>query len=221
MFRINLEGLSGRRKNIWSSAGDRYISINDSANGYFFRVHESTLTNFLGKSYDMYLNFENVTVYYTYDGINDSIIIENIDHENLHWNYYGDNSISIPNCGKWMCFFKRENLSYIELIAHRIISEKIADVCKHTNLNKNKSLNTGVLCIYIDGFSIESHLRVLEFMKSNSLIRKTKSNNFFNISFKFDYQTQQGQYNKDYKPVIQLSSFIDLKTGQTKKDINL
>lgn len=46
------------------------------------------------------------------------------------------------------------------------------------------------------------------------MIRKTKSGRLYNISFKFDKQTDAHLYGKDFKGTIKLDQFIDLNTGE-------
>ena len=63
---------------------------------------------------------------------------------------------------------------------------------------------------------MESHRKILEYFIKNSMIKKTKSGRFYNISFKLDSQTTDGKYGTDFVPKIKLEQFIDLDTGEWK-----
>ena len=73
---------------------------------------------------------------------------------------------------------------------------------------------TGVVCFYTDAEDIEGHKAIISFMLDNDLIRKTKSGRYFNISFKLDSQTRNGEYGNKFDGEIHLSDFVDLVTGE-------
>lgn len=73
---------------------------------------------------------------------------------------------------------------------------------------------TGVICFYLNGDDTENHKRVIQFMMSNGLIRKTKTGRYYNISFKYNEQTRAGEYGDDFEGKIKLDQFIDLNTGE-------
>ncbi len=137
------------------------------------------------------------------------------------WFWYGDNE-PINNCGKWMYFFS--NQDFAREMCIKAISEKVVAECKCTDLSTLKeavshgfnkySGNEGVICFYIDGTDNEAHKRVIRFMLNNDLIRKTKNGRYYNISFKFDTQTRNGEYGDDFNGEIKLADFIDLYTGE-------
>lgn len=129
--------------------------------------------------------------------------------EDLDSNYI----ISRHECGKWMYFFS--NMSFADEICKKAIKDHIVTSCKHSNDE------TGVCCFYINGNDMVAHKRVIAFFIDNGLIRKTKSGNFYNISFKFDDQTSAGEYAsnselkvKEFQATLKLDNFIDLKTGK-------
>ena len=48
----------------------------------------------------------------------------------------------------------------------------------------------------------------------NNLIPKTKNGRYYDISFKTDEQTLNGEYGNDFKAKMKLHQFIDLKNGK-------
>lgn len=125
------------------------------------------------------------------------------------------NNIDDEKAGKWMYFFKDQNHA-IE-ICNKAINENICSECKCSDLKKRNS-KTGTLCFYLNADDIEAHKRVIKFMIENNLIQKTKKGNYFNISFKLNEQTENGEYGKNFEGKIKLNDFIDLKTGNWKKE---
>jgi len=72
----------------------------------------------------------------------------------------------------------------------------------------------GVICFYLNSDDIENHKRVIQFMKNNGLIQKTKSGKLYNISFKLDSQTRVGNYGSGFEGKIKLDQFLNLYTGE-------
>lgn len=127
------------------------------------------------------------------------------------WIYcISDECKSLPKdkCGKWMYFF--DNKAFVSKICEKAIEEKVV---LETKYNDDE---TGVACFYINGGEVDSHKKVIEFFLTNNLIKKTKAGKFYNISFKYDKQTREGQYGENFKGEIKLDQFIDLKTGKWK-----
>ena len=114
-------------------------------------------------------------------------------------------------CGKWMYFFS--NQSFAQEICQKAIDEDICYMCKCTDFEFENDTK-GVICFYLNGDDLENHKRVIEFMIANNLIQKTKTGKFFNISFKFNFQTRAGEYGADFEGKIKLDKFIDLQTGE-------
>ena len=116
--------------------------------------------------------------------------------------------IDQDKCGKWMYFFGDKERA--EKICRKAINEGVVCECKHSDEN------TGVACFYLNGDDIDGHKRVIQFFIDNDLIRRTKTGKLYNISFKYDNQTDNGEYGKDFKAEIKLDEFIDLNTGEWK-----
>ena len=53
-------------------------------------------------------------------------------------------------------------------------------------------------------------------MLNNNLIQRTKKGKLYNLSFKFDSQTINGEYEENFTGRIKLDNFIDLDTGRWK-----
>lgn len=122
--------------------------------------------------------------------------------------YISDNwtNHNTEKIGKWMYFFN--NKDFISKICKKAIEENIVDTCKHTNDND------GVACFYIEYDNLNAHRKVINFFLENNLIPKTKNGRYYDISFKTDEQTLNGEYGNDFKAKMKLHQFIDLKNGK-------
>ena len=122
--------------------------------------------------------------------------------------YISDNltNHNTEKIGKWMYFFN--NKDFISKICKKAIEENIVDTCKHTNDND------GVACFYIEYDNLNAHRKVINFFLENNLIPKTKHGRYYDISFKTDEQTLNGEYGNDFKAKMKLHQFIDLKNGK-------
>ncbi len=135
-------------------------------------------------------------------------------NEAWEW-YYSKNYKRTENAfsGKWMHFFNVDALEYIRNVCIKSIEEEILQVCKHTSEYKLSIEKSGVICFYIDGMNDDQHRKVLKFMLDNGLIPRTKSGKLYNIAFKFDTQSRNGEYGTDFEAKINLSKYVDLETG--------
>lgn len=122
--------------------------------------------------------------------------------------YISDNltNHNTEKIGKWMYFFN--NKDFISKICKKAIEENIVDTCKHTNDND------GVACFYIEFDNLDENRKVINFFLENNLIPKTKNGRYYDISFKTDEQTLNGEYGNDFKAKMKLHQFIDLKNGK-------
>lgn len=112
--------------------------------------------------------------------------------------YISDNwtNHNTEKIGKWMYFFN--NKDFISKICKKAIEENIVDTCKHTNDND------GVACFYIEYDNLNAHRKVINFFLENNLIPKTKNGRYYDISFKTDEQTLNGEYGNDFKAKMKL-----------------
>lgn len=128
------------------------------------------------------------------------------------WFMSGKEKLLVPDkCGKWMYFF--DNQEFAKKICQKAIDEGVCYECKCTDMELTGQ-QTGVICFYLNGDDIENHKRVIQFMMTNDLIRKTKTGKYYNNSFKFDDQTRAGEYGADFEGKIKLEQFINLQTGE-------
>lgn len=129
-----------------------------------------------------------------------------------YWYYSGkEDLLDEEKCGKWMHFFS--NQEFAKGICKKAIANEICYECKCVDLAFSNQPN-GPICFYINGDDTEAHKKVIKFMLDNNLIRKTKSGKLYDESFKFDRQTNAGEYGLDFKPTIKLSDFLNLYTGE-------
>lgn len=125
------------------------------------------------------------------------------------WVFYlgdGYQNLDEKKVGKWMHFFN--NVEFAEEVCSKAIA---SDVCVES---KHSDAVEGVCCFYLNGDDIEAHKRVIRFFIENGLIRKTKAGKLYNISFKYDAQTDAGQYGENFVAEIKLDQFVDLATGK-------
>lgn len=119
----------------------------------------------------------------------------------------------IPNGGKWMYFFNRTGADFANEMCKKAVQEGVVEESKHTDIDL-LSIDTGVCCFYIDGTDADSHKRILKFFLENGMIPRNKNGNLRNISFKFDKETRAKEYASNFHAKINLSHFVDLKTGK-------
>lgn len=216
---MNIIEINGYKENKFSTDGN-YFFVMDEKNGLTLRIQPEIFERFLGKIYHTYLITEKVTIVYEFNTVDNELNIISMHHESRNWIYYGDIKAKFDSPGKWMIFFdKSQSEKYIS-ISNDLISNKILTVCKHTDFSKTKK-NTGVLCMYIDGSDIQGHKKILSYLVEKNLVRKTKSGRYYDMSFKFDYQTLKNEYGASFNSKIKLSDFIDLNNGymyKIKKD---
>lgn len=132
------------------------------------------------------------------------------------WVFYvnGEPKFDHNKVGKWMYFFEEKDKEFAAQICEKAVEENIVMEAKHTADEILKYKGTGVACFYIHYDDIDAHKRVLSYFLKNSLIRKTKKGRLYDISFKTDKQTLNGQYGNDFSSEIKLSKFIDLNSGR-------
>ena len=131
-----------------------------------------------------------------------------------YWYLNGhENLLEEHKRGKWMIFFNDQ--SFAQEICQKAIDENVAYECKCTDL-ETTGYESGVICFYLNGDDIDNHKRVIQFLKDNDLIQKTKTGRLYNLSFKFDDQTIAGEYGDNFEGKIKLDQFLDLQTGEWK-----
>lgn len=117
------------------------------------------------------------------------------------------------NIGKWMWFFN--DLSQATYFCSFAVATNIVTQSKCSF----PSSSDGVCCLYCGLLDVDRHIKALQFMISNHLIRKTKTGKLYNISFKLDSDTRKKQYGKAFCPALKLEYFVDLETGKFHREL--
>lgn len=128
--------------------------------------------------------------------------------ETIPWVYYlGETSdFEHDKVGKWMYFFK--DVKFVAQKCEYAIENNVVAEAKHSNAQE------GVACFYLNYDDISAHKKVISYFLKNNMIAKTKNGRFYNISFKLDEQTREGEYGDNFKSQIKLEQFIDLDSGE-------
>ncbi|WOO87901.1 hypothetical protein RZE82_02950 [Mollicutes bacterium LVI A0039] len=132
-----------------------------------------------------------------------------------NWKFYMNSDLkneTIQNSGKWMYFFRLEDVDFVEKICRESVECSVVSSAKHTS--KESSSATGVACFYIDGQNEEQHKDVLNYFLTKNLIPRNKNGNYRNIAFKFDVETRRGNYKDTFEAKLNLSDFVNVKTGE-------
>ena len=108
--------------------------------------------------------------------------------------------------GKWMYFFG--DREFAEKVCKQAVEDGVVAEAKHSNALE------GVCCFYLNCDDMEAHKRTINYFIENGLIRRTKAGKLYNISFKLDSQTLDGQYGSDFQSEIKLANFVNLETGE-------
>ena len=108
--------------------------------------------------------------------------------------------------GKWMYFFS--DRSFAEKVCREAVETGIVAEAKHSNAGE------GVCCFYLNCDDMETHRRTIMYFLRNGLIRRTQKGKLYNISFKLDAQTHEGEYGSDFRPIIKLADLVNLETGE-------
>lgn len=133
--------------------------------------------------------------------------------KNIGWTYYieKDNNYDSSKVGKWMLFFNFDNeLDFFEGICKDVVEKKILKQSKCSSSKNNRG--QGVAIFYLNIDDMETHKKIISYFIENNLIPRTKNGRLYNISFKLDDQTREGQYNDDFISQLKLDKIIDLNT---------
>ncbi|MCP1096675.1 hypothetical protein M0L17_23215 [Bacillaceae bacterium OS4b] len=140
------------------------------------------------------------------------------------WCYYGINTTQNPvfketdNVGKFMTFGQGDLSNEMQELILKAIKQGITPLIKHTDLDTldfNPRSKDGSWVIVWYSNDEEKALKSLaKFLIDHGLVAKTKSGRYYNISFKYDKQTRNGEYGEQFKSSISLKDLIDLNTGE-------
>jgi hypothetical protein len=143
--------------------------------------------------------------------------------KDLGWYYYAEIGVKknpfseSDNVGKFMTFGKGEITDETQALILKAIEQGATPLVKHTNpstveLNPYADGDSWVIVWYSTDEK-ESLKKLASFLTENGLIPKTKAGRYYNISFKYDNQTQNGEYGEAFKAAIKLEDLMDLNTG--------
>lgn len=137
-------------------------------------------------------------------------------HLNLAgWDFYFTRLLAEnKSSGKWMYFFDKYNFEKAENLVKEAVSSGICREAKHTDKETLEILNSGVCCFYCRATNEKEMKRIIKFFLDNGMIQRTKSGKYYNISFKYNTQTEKREYNSNFVAEIKLSDYIDLYTGE-------
>lgn len=135
------------------------------------------------------------------------------------WEHYinkdGNYEFKDDQCGSWQYYFNAssDNLEFVQKICEQAIKAGIAAEAKHSNSDALRIQGSGVCCFYCNGDDEESHKKIISFFIRNDMILRDDYGNLRNMAFKYDSTTPK---RKKGSIPIQLSDFVNLKTGELK-----
>ena len=130
----------------------------------------------------------------------------------LGWRHFVSDDTALDNdkVGKWMYFFRGlEGQQFAEEMCRKAVKDGVVAAAK-----RGDNPADGVACFYLNCDDEAAHKRIISFLIEHNMIRRTKAGKLYDISFKLDQQTLAGEYGEDFQPVIKLSTFINLYTGE-------
>ncbi|WP_406613827.1 hypothetical protein ACJA23_02860 [Mycoplasma corogypsi] len=139
----------------------------------------------------------------------------------LAWKWFIDEetikTLDTDENGKWLIFAKHENIEYLDDLVLKGFEQESFIAVKRTNeiYDPVYGIDSVVYIFYANYSDYDRHIKILSFLKENNLIRKTKTGKYFNISFKLDEQTLEGEYmwNGGVNSTLKLNMIMDLDTG--------
>ncbi|HDR7764815.1 MULTISPECIES: hypothetical protein [Bacillus cereus group] len=134
------------------------------------------------------------------------------------WCWYGTNTFKeTDNVGKFMTFVQDDISNELQELILKAIKQGVTSFVKHTDpdmLAFNPHAKNRSLAIIWYSTDEEKALKgVAKFLINHELVPKTKAGKYYNISFKYDEQTRNGEYGEQFKPSISLKDLMDLNTG--------
>lgn len=134
------------------------------------------------------------------------------------WCWYGTNTFKdSDNVGKFMTFVQDDISNELQELILKAIKQGVTSFVKHTDpdmLAFNPHAKNRSLAIIWYSTDEEKALKgVAKFLINHELVPETKAGKYYNISFKYDEQTRNGEYGEQFKPSISLKDLMDLNTG--------
>ena len=136
-----------------------------------------------------------------------------INCDTWYWYLSGKETETLTEeSGKWMLFFPAAELKKARNVCKKAITEKVCVLSKCRDMRAVHE-DEGVMCFYVNADDAEGHKRIIRFMLDNNLVPRTRTGRLYDMSFKLDKQTEQGEYGDKFVAVLKLHDFIDLNTG--------
>ncbi|WP_437830573.1 hypothetical protein ACQRXC_03850 [Niallia taxi] len=146
---------------------------------------------------------------------------ELLNHRVGGWCWYGASTFENPdNVGKFMTPVQGDISNEVQELIIKAIKQGVTPLVKHTDpdpdiLASNPFAKDGSLMIIWYSTDDKESLKALaKFLVTHGLVRKTKAGRYYNISFKYDKQTRNGEYGDEFKASISLQDLMDLNTGE-------
>ncbi|MFH0068407.1 hypothetical protein [Peribacillus sp. NPDC056705] len=140
------------------------------------------------------------------------------------WCYYGNNTAQNPsfketdNVGKFMTYGQGDLSNEMQELILKAIKQGITPLIKHTDLDtldfNPRSKDSSWVIVWYSNDEEKALKGLAKFLIDHGLVAKTKSGRYYNISFKYDKQTRNGEYAEQFKSSISLKDLIDLNTGK-------
>ena len=144
-----------------------------------------------------------------------------VDYED--WSFYVNwknyEKLSKDRCGKWIFCFAgtKENISFIKAICEFAVENNISIMVKHTREYISLLQGYGMCCFYCNDDDTEIHRKILSYLIKNNLIFRRKNGYLYNIPFKYEEQSDNNEYGRDFVALLSINDFIDLETEKWRE----
>ncbi|MCY8152600.1 MULTISPECIES: hypothetical protein [Bacillus subtilis group] len=149
---------------------------------------------------------------------------ELVSYRDLGWCYYGIDTTQYPafketdKIGKFMTYGKGDLSNETQELILKAIKQGITPLIKHTNMDtlefNPRSKNGSWVIVWYSTDEEKALKGLAKYLIENGLVQKTKSGKYYNLPFKYDEQTQNGEYGEQFNPSISLKNLMDLNTGE-------
>ena len=167
--------------------------------------------------FDLLFSDEENNKKHTYTDTGESITI---------FDYYSWHVARVDGCefdqrksGKWMSRFSEDRFEWAKEITENAV---LRGICKEAKCSLPQRIHEyggiGTIILYGEIDDFDFHKSCTQYMIENNMIQKTKKGRLYNIGFKLDEQTREGQYGKEFLAELKLEDIRSLDTGEWKKD---
>lgn len=143
---------------------------------------------------------------------------ELVKKSNVAWDYYGQVEGGTGVVGKFTTIGSGDISDELQQIILKAIEEGVTPLVKHTNLEaiefNPQSKDGSWAIIWYSSDDLQALKRLAKFLVDHNLVRKTKAGRLYNMGFKYDEQTANGEYGENFKPTIAFKDLLNLETGE-------